>query len=749
LLAAVAYLKANGSHPVKHTNWAASNVDLLNKTQTTRRAWQKAVALFAVALTLASRLSIAPAAEPAPDVELPAVGPLTEAERKALLAELQPLQDQLAALRNAPSVKPDRWADAQIFVKGVVWALDFGPVADATSRELVRKGLRRARERMDALAAGRQPWAERCGSSVRGFISAVDGSVQPYGLVVPAGYDPAQPMRLDVVLHGSTSATGIGELLFINAFDPGDDAESATSTNNFIEARPMGRLGENAYRFEGETDVDEVIEAVCRDYRIDRSRIVLRGSSLGGVGTWQLGLKRPDRFVVLGPAAGPVDTYVFANSPWEHFVRLDPLTPWQKTMLHMVDAIDYTANAAMVPVVAAMGDKDPYFTSQLLIENAFAQEGIPFVGLVDRGAGHGITTQVMQEQLRLLGEHAAKGRDPFPKLVHFVTWTLKYSRCDWLEVLGLEAHYQRAEIEARIAADGSITVAEPRNITRFAIHPPAIQDPGAFVTVGGTKIDLPAQSTGNSLPVVIERHDGKWQYQGTLDAAALTGKRLGLQGPIDDAFARPFVCVRGTGKAWNPAVGAWADANLKRFADEWRRHYRGYLPTKNDTEVTDDDVRRANLILFGDPGSNRWISKILPQLPIQWTRDTLQLGKDRHAAADHGVQLICPNPLPGAAGRYVVLNSGHTYHDAELRFSYMVFPRLGDWAIVKVGDLPPGAPVTTVMETVLDSGFFDETWRIRPADESGFTTTKAMHQPVFEAEARKRYSPPRAAPGSA
>jgi poly(3-hydroxybutyrate) depolymerase len=676
----------------------------------TQRAWRHAGALFAVALMLASPLSIAAATEP-PVAKLP--GPLTEAERKEILAELQPLQDRLAALRNSPNVKPDRWADAQIFVKGVVWALDFGPVNDAKSRELVQKGIRRARERIDVLVAGHQPWAERRGSSVRGFISAVDGSVQPYGLVVPGGYDPAKPMRLDVVLHGSTPATGIGELQFIHGADAGDDAPAATSTDNFIEVHPMGRLGENAYRFEGETDVDEAIEAVCRDYRIDRARIVLRGSSLGGVGTWQLGLKRPDRYVALGPAAGPVDTYVFANAPWKHFVRLDPLTSWQKTMLPMVDAIDYTANAGVVPVVAVMGDKDPYFESHLLIERAFAKEGIPFVGLVDRGAGHGVTAKVMQEQLRLLGEHAAKGRDPFPKHVRFVTWTLKFSRCDWLEVLGLEAHYQRAEIEARIAADGSITVNEPRNINRFAIHPPALQAPGASVTVGGTRIDLPARSSEIARPVVIERHSGKWEYQGTLDALTLTGKRPGLQGPIDDAFARPFLCVRGTGQAWNPAVGAWADANLKRFANEWRRHYRGYLPIKDDTDVTEDDVLRANLILFGDPGSNRWISKVLPQLPIQWARDTLELGKDRHPAADHGVQLICPNPLPGAAGRYVVLNSGHTYHDSELRFSYMVFPRLGDWAIVKVGDNPPDAPVPPVMETVLNSGFFDESWAIQ------------------------------------
>jgi predicted esterase len=537
--------------------------------------------------------------------------------------------------------------------------------------------------------------------------------VQPYGLIVPSGYDPAKPTRLDVVLHGSTRATGLGELQFINAYDRGDDAGEASSANNFIEVHPMGRLGENAYRFEGETDVDEAIEAVCRDYRIDRSRIVLRGSSLGGVGTWQLGLKRPDRYVALGPAAGPVDTYVFANAPWKHFVRLDPLTPWQKTMLHLVDAIEYTPNAGTVPIVAVMGDQDPYFESHLLIEKAFAKEGIPFVGIVDRGAGHGVTAKVVQEQLRLLGEHAAKGRDPFPKHVRFVTWTLKFSRCEWLEVLGLEEHYQRAEIEARIATDGSITVGEPRNITRFAIHPPAISAAGLSVTIGGTKIDLPAQTSGTARPVVIQRRNGKWEYQGTLDKVTLTGKRPGLQGPIDDAFARPFLCVRGTGKAWNPAVAEWADANLKRFADEWRRHYRGYLPVKDDTKVTEDDVRSANLILFGDPGSNLWISKILPQLPIHWTRDALQLGKDRYSATDHGVQLICPNPLPGAAGRYVVLNSGHTYHDAELRFSYMVFPRLGDWAIVKAGDNPAAATAPAIAETVLSSGFFDEAWATR------------------------------------
>ena len=42
-------------------------------------------------------------------------------------------------------------------------------------------------------------WTTRTGRLVRGFVSAVDGSVQPYGLIVPAHYHAKRAMRLDVV----------------------------------------------------------------------------------------------------------------------------------------------------------------------------------------------------------------------------------------------------------------------------------------------------------------------------------------------------------------------------------------------------------------------------------------------------------------------------------------------------------------------------------------------------------------------
>jgi hypothetical protein len=451
---------------------------------------------------------------------------------------------------------------------------------------------------------------------------------------------------------------------------------------------------------------------VCRDYNIDRSRIVLRGHSLGGVGSWALGLKRPDKYVAIGPGAGPVDTIEFSNSPWPHFVRLASLTSWQKTTLHLVDAIDYTANAGMVPVVAVMGDKDPYFSSHLLMEKEFAKQSIPFNGMVDHGAGHGITQAAFHEHINRLDEIAVRGSDSFPKHIRFVTWTLKFSRCRWIEVFGLAEHYKRAEIDARIESDGSIAIAEPQNITRFAIYPPALPANGKSVTIAGTRMSLPTADGKESRPLLFEKKTGEWTCAGPLDAKTLAGKRPGLQGPIDDAFAKRFLCVRGTGKAWNPAVASWADANLNRFADEWRRHYQGYLPIKNDTEVTEEDVQQSNLVLFGDPASNPWIQKVLPKLPIKWTRETLRLGSEAYSASDHGIELIYPNPLSGANGHYVVLNSGHTYHDAELRFSYLVFPRLGDWAVMKLGNKTSASPPQSVAETVVTSGFFDEAWAV-------------------------------------
>lgn len=636
-------------------------------------------------------------------------------ERAGLERDSQALASRLRALDT--SKLPDQAAaallsaDAAIFQKGLEWALQYDTEFKADDIALLRKALARGNERIDRIQAGKPTWSARRGQLVRGYVSAVDGSVQPYGVIVPAGYDSGKPIRLDVVLHGSTRPVGLSELRFMARFDRGDDQSAeAAEDRPFIELHPLGRV-ENCYRWAGETDVFEAIDDACRKYNIDRDRIVLRGMSMGASGTWHLGLKHPDRFVALGPYCGYVDTRNFSRTPLGNFLVVDELPPHQDLALHMLDSVDYAANAGVVPAIACMGEKDIFFDAHVLMGQAMEREGLSMVNLISPGTGHVIDPVTHAEQLRRIKEYADRGLNHAPKSLRFVTWTLKYGRCHWLDLLALNRHYARAEIVATMADDGAVEIRDIKNITRFALRTPATAHAveAHRVRIAGTDVPV-AAATAAPASLVFEQKAGLWHCLGDVALPAPTGKRPGVQGPIDDAFTSRFLCVRGTGKPWNSGAQAYADASLKRFASEWRHYFRGEMPVKDDTQVTAEDVARSNLILFGDPGSNSWIAKALPRLPLEWSPEKLRFGGETYAAANHLPALITASPLPGAKDRYLVLNSGHTFRERELaKVNYLLFPRWGDWAVLKLDGLPAGS---TDLEQVLHAGYFDENWRL-------------------------------------
>jgi hypothetical protein len=358
-----------------------------------------------------------------------------------------------------------------------------------------------------------------------------------------------------------------------------------------------------------------------------------------------------------------------------------------------------------------MGEKDPFFQAHVLMGKAMEKEGLKLTNLIAPGTGHVIDPATHKEQMRRIAEIYAKGRPENPKHVRFVTWTLKYPRCEWLIIEALEEHYKRAELEGTLR-DDAVEIKEPVNVARFDIDNEVLHG-RSRVRIGRAEFPVREPLDG-LLNQTFRKEEGKWVWRNHLkpDAAAAdpreweTEKECDLQGPIDDAFTRRFLCVRGTGKPWNPSVGAWADASLKRFADEWARYFRGDLPVKDDKDVTHEDIERCNLILFGDPGSNSLIARVLPTLPITWTKDELTVWDKRYPSATHAPVLIQPNRLR-RDNRYVVLNSGHTFHAKELStLNYLLFPRLGDWAVMKVGDPPTDA----TKEEPVRAGFFDERW---------------------------------------
>lgn len=646
-----------------------------------------------------------PAAAVQPTFQKPPTIPVDKADLDRIQVAADQLRTDLEAYRKAhPHADPrsrDRVADVEITLRAADSIVKLGEFFDPSDVPDTLKVIEIGRERLGRLSVARGA-APATGGSVKGFRSKVDGAVQPYALYVPAGWDPAAAarLRLDVVLHGRGAK--LSEVRFFRSHEGKPYSEGETGLVLHVYGR-----GNNAYRWAGETDVFEAIDAVRRNYPVDGRRILLRGFSMGGAGAWHLGLHHPASWAAAEAGAGFADSVEYA--------RLKDLGDVPTRTLRIYDAVDYALNAFNLPFAGYGGEDDPQRRASERIQQQLEQLGFPMKaeGLVSRGEGIdfvrvvGARTghKVDPESARILREfrdrHAEAGRVDTPDRIRFVTFTLKYAQAAWLNVEELVEHYERAEIDARIE-DDAVILSKWDNVALLSIDRQVAQT----VRIGDREFPL-RDAAMSLLPRVYYRVDADGPRVLDFDESRRVEvnfdrrKVRGLQGPIDDVFTGPFLCVRGSGTPWNPKLQAWADARLEQFQRTWARSMRGELPIKLDTEVTPDEMESKNLVLFGDPGSNQLIARLLPELPISWRRDQLQIAGKPFDEAQAAPVLIAPSPIQRT--RYVAVNAIHTFVDADFAgTNALLYPRLGDYAVIAIDD-----------GSVLANGFCDERWRPR------------------------------------
>ena len=233
----------------------------------------------------------------------------TDAERAKIAQETVKLARALEGLRRKVGDGAggrDAIADVEVCFKAGYWVIRLDEFREAKDVARTLKVLERGLERADQLSKNQAPWAEAVGGVVRGYVSKVDGSVQPYAVIVPPGQGGDDRLRLDVVLHGRDAK--LTEALF---FDTHDGKPAPVGQPGLV-LHVLGR-GNNAYRWAGEADVYPAIDAVKRNYRVDHNRIVLRGFSMGGAGAWHLGLHDPSRWSSVEAGAGFTETIQYAK----------------------------------------------------------------------------------------------------------------------------------------------------------------------------------------------------------------------------------------------------------------------------------------------------------------------------------------------------------------------------------------------------------------------------------------------------
>ncbi len=639
----------------------------------------------------------------------PAGSKVSEEDKADLRTGLAELKKELDALPKLLKDKPellDLIPDVEIYHKAVRYAVDFDEIYVDPKRKrddvksaktVLKQGLKRAKELRD----GKPSWPTATGNVVRGYRSKIDGSAQPYGIVVPKSFaeTPKEKRRLDFWWHGR--GENLTEVNFIE--DRTKNAGQFVPENTFV-LHPYGRYC-NANKFAGEVDTFEALEHARKHYAIDDLRLTARGFSMGGAACWQFATHFPTLWAAAAPGAGFAETKEFLNNFQNEKVKP---TWFEERLWHMYDATDYAQNIFNLPTVAYSGENDKQKQAADVMAREMKKVGLELNHIIGPKTGHSYEKNAKAEVSKQIDAILAKGRNPFPKEIKFVTYTLRYNRCAWVEVTGLEKHFAKATVEG--TGDGYVFDLKTSGVTGLAVSA-AGSGKGAKIIIDGQTVWAPQGGQMDAIPVVhrFRKVDGKWTTEPATATTSLA-KKPGLHGPIDDAFMDRFLMVYPTGEPLNTTVGDWVAAESKHAVEHWRNQFRGDAPRKNDSDVTDKDIAQSNLILWGDPSSNKILARIADKLPITWTKEAVIVGEKKYPAGTHVPVLIFPNPLNPE--KYVVLNSGFTFREYDYLNNARQVPKLPDYAVLDVTTPPdsrwPGK--------VVHAGFFGEKWELQKDD---------------------------------
>lgn len=487
--------------------------------------------------------------------------------------------------------------------------------------------------------------------------SGVDGSVQYAGVRAP---DPAgaEDPGLILTLHGA-GVQGAGQAA---AMANKDWAYIVAPTNR----RPYGFDWEEW----GRLDAIEALDDALAAYPVDDTNVHLTGHSMGGHGTWHVGIHFPQRFAVIGPSAGWIsfDTY---GGPAIPFGVVGAARAASKTL-------DFLPN---------LGDRAVYILHGLADNNVPAQQGQQMFDYLqdvtpdlwfhgEPGAGHWWDNDpdtpgtACVDWPPMMEEMVARSTDPrgldfdFISAGPWVNPTRAYAT-----IRSADSPLERPTLSSR--REGDTLRLTTTNVRSLEIDTAMLADQG----VSALEVDGESVELGAGASVLVGPEEGKHPE---------------VYGPLNQVFMRPFCFV-------------WPDDAPPEYADYaaflsswWAVQGNGQACGVPLSRLRQDVRANMNLIWLGFQDSSD-----LPDLP-----DSLQLSWNAEGI-DFGGQVFDDVALgfvyPGDNGRLsaaFVTPAG----SERLLFRYMPFSsRNGypDYYIWRANGPYVG-------------GFFDAQWQLSP-----------------------------------
>lgn len=129
--------------------------------------------------------------------------------------------------------------------------------------------------------------------------SGDNGLLQRYGVYLPTNYDESRPTPTQFWLHFRGGTAHVAAHVVPGVFwDMGERHDSIVIT-------PHGRGTSGWYVGKSGVDIEQVWADSHKRFAIDENRTYVAGHSMGGYGSWLLGVMHPDWFAAASPASPP------------------------------------------------------------------------------------------------------------------------------------------------------------------------------------------------------------------------------------------------------------------------------------------------------------------------------------------------------------------------------------------------------------------------------------------------------------
>jgi uncharacterized iron-regulated protein/dienelactone hydrolase len=531
----------------------------------------------------------------------------------------------------------------------------------------------------------------------RTFVSEIDGSVQYYA-VVPAGSSQGvtEAPALVLTLHGAgVEATGQAA-----AYSAKTWAHIVAPTNR----RPYGFDWEDW----GRLDALEVLADAQTLLGSDPQRTYLTGHSMGGHGTWQVGVQYPDRFAAIAPSAGWISfwSYVGAERP-------GPNTPVETILRRATDPSDTLAlsdNYAHFGVYVLHGDQDDIVpVEQARAMRARLGEFHPNFAYYERpGAGHWWGNECVDWPP--LFEFLRQNTRPEPgtvRHIQFVTANPAISAtCDWATIEAQTRCLDLSRIDLHADPNEPLIKGTTDNVARLALIDPHGRD-GRTLTLD---LDGDHLESATGAALRLARQDDHWQIIATPPDPYLKGPQRG--GPFKEAFRHRVQFVYGT--RGTPEENTWQQVKARYDAEVFWVRGNGSVDVLADEDFDPSAEPDRSVLLYGHAESNGAWKALLADCPLQVTHGRVQVGKRSIEGRDLAVLAVYPRPGSDRALVGVVSGTGPAGLRLTERLPYFVsgvaYP---DWIVIGPEMLESGA------SGVRAAGCFGNDWQVDP-EQSGW-----------------------------